>query len=782
MLLSKDFGRVGDSEVDSESTRSRSASEASYGSGGDVGGTRDMRLSFPDPLSSHQSDHDRAPSAPTSERAANHPDLLSSFLSDYSFVGDLSRSSSPSLPLLASVEIETTPRRLSDAATSTSSIVDQNQLETVTREPVDIDEEREAYQAGEIGKWLARTTTPPERRPTVDHAVSTADYPTPIPCSFPLPPSTATPPAAGQLDVVLVGSEELLSTMEVAVVEKISPLNFGRIVELSFEKVVAKHIDEGWTLNTPLLVVYVEDNPQPDVDSTDSLSGSATTVVPRHGWSTHEMIRGFMLFTPPLDGTLPPGEQVNGYVHSLDEFTQLDSDQLVRELGIVVRDTEAEVEEDGEGEKEISEEPSSSVWNSLGRLSSLLLVSLTAVVVIAASLLDSTPSFDHSISPIAQYSPASLTSRISSPPSESIDINFTSSIESTALATVSATVVSPSPIRKSPPSALPIRTLHAHELIEVHSAHSLATSLVRSQKPALTKYGKSIARSTPPRFISNSAGYIVQDISLVRDCRVGEEGMGGCTRLVVKENIGSDFGGMDLGTRVRNVGDDVVGVVDETLRELLLIDLPSLTNLVQSSNFFAGSTKLVARARAELVERTRLAQGGLRRISSQFDDNIISSLKNLISSQLKLQLDQVAAVDHWIVVKESELRSIAERIVLRSLGIESREEILPLLQYMHTRMSDTIVGLFRSVEEICGTLPSVQPTSSSGIEGGKRVRRGVGGIREEVKGMVRERVERAVRGREKVVGLLRRSLNSKRRSVWLSYFLSSIAELSLIAQ
>lgn len=762
MLLSKDFGRVGDSEVDSESTRSRSASEASFGSGGDVAGTRDMRLSFPDPLSSHQSDHDRAPSAPTSERANNHRDLNSSFLSDYSFVGDISRSSSPSLRMLASVEIDTTPRRLSDAATSTSSNVDQDQLETITREPVDNDEERGTYQAGEIGKWLARTTTPAKRRPTVDHAVSTSDHPPPLPCSFTFP-TTATSPPPGQLDVVLVGREELLSTMEAAVVERISKSDFGRSVRLSFETVVAKHFRNGWERNTPLLVVYVEDNPKVDIEySTESLSGSSATVVPRPEWTTCELIHGRMMHTPVVDETLPLEEQVNGYIYNLDEFKQLDVERLVRELAIIVRDAEV-VELEGEGTNE-TPEATSSMWNSLGRLSSLLLVSLTAAVVIAASLLDSTPSFDHSISTIAQYSPAPLTSRLPYPPTGSINIILNLPLEPTALASVPSTGLSPSPNRPFPPSAKPIRTLHAYELIEIHSAHALAIPLLRSKKNGSikTKSATFVARSTPPRFIFNSEGYIVRDISLVRDCRAGEGGTGGCMRLVVKEITGTRLGERrDWRQGAMEVGGGVVGVLDDLLRQLLLIDLPSLANLLRTSNLLADSTQLLTQARTDFVKRTRLAQGGLRKLSSQPDHNVVPSLRRFLAAQYGLQVGRLVAVDRWIIAKESELRMVVERKLLRGLGIESREEILPLLHWTCARIIDSVVGYGRSLGQLYGTLPSVQSISSSEFEGSTRVSRQIEVAKREAKELMKWRVGKAVRGREKVVQIFRRASDSE---------------------
>ena len=765
MLLSKDFGRVGDSELGSESTRSRSASEASYGSGG---GTRDMRLSFPDPLDdSNQHDTDHPPSATTSERAMKHRDLNSSFLSDYSFISDLSRSSSPSLRMLAEVEIDTTtPRRLSGAATSTSSSLDHHSPETVTRETVDKDEQNELYQAGEIGRWLARTSAPAKRRPTVDHAVSTSDSHH-IPCSF-TTPSSITPTPTGRLDIVLVGPEELLSATEAKVVGRISSIDFGRPVRLSLEKVVAHRIREAWACDTPVLVVYVEDTnlkPSP-VASTDSLSASSATIIPRTEFATFEMIEARSLFTPPVDATLPPGEQVTGYIHTLDGFERLDSARLLEELSIIVKDVEMEGEVVGENETEVE---SSSMWNSLGRLSSLLLVSLTAVVVIAASLLDSTPSFD-SISPIAQYSPAPLTSTHSSSPIQPIVINLTSTADSVALTTVASTVVSPSPIRNLVPS--PASTLYAYEIINVHSltaVRSLSTGRTRAivRVGGETKSGKSTARSSPPRFVSNREGYVVRDLSLFRDCRAVERGCSGCRALVVKEIRRDDLAMQrDWMKAVAKVGGETMELVDSMMRQLLLIDIPTLTNLLIPDNLISRSILLLTRAEFNFHHRTRLAQAGLRTLSR----DLLPSFANSFASGFEKQVARLAAVDRWIIQMDRDVREKAEKALLGGLGIKSREKIMPLLTAVGSRVVDKLVAVKENVEELYGT--AYESFSSSGVERGAKLKRGVDRAGRKGKRVVGERVRKAVRGREKVLKAFRRSFATVYRSLSLPTKLS----------
>jgi hypothetical protein len=130
--------------------------------------SKDMRLSYPDPSHSH----DASSSAQSRSSTASDHDLAdvgnlhSSFLSDYSLLSELSRSSSPGLVAAGGTLILDTVRRVSDASSSTSTFIttasdsDDNVLRNDNRganvrdgSAVRLSDGR----AGDIGRWLAMT-------------------------------------------------------------------------------------------------------------------------------------------------------------------------------------------------------------------------------------------------------------------------------------------------------------------------------------------------------------------------------------------------------------------------------------------------------------------------------------------------------------------------------------------------------------------------------------------------------------------------------------------------
>lgn len=460
-----------------------------------------MRLSFPDPLNSHD-DHS-TPSSPITDTAPLH----SSFLSDYSFLQHPSRSKSP-LHAVVQLDLDSAnPRRYSDATTSTSGALSHEADSTLER----LLATREHYQAGDIGRWLEATSSTKSLRSTFPR-VSSREGSTSV---------LDGARAKGRVSLVFAGESGSLETNQ-AVADKIRQLPLGRAVRV--DVVEGRKAAEGATLvvyylssegelsevDQVLLTLLAADGlikilpvllPPTPLDTPSStpvgstllrsldsvrLVTSVSTIVARR--SAQQVEQDWIALGLP--GVAVIRASAERAVWTLAELLHHEPALLLRALGSMLHSTSTLHKLEADKEPGTVREDKGKETSR--RITSILFYGVTALAMIAAALLESTPSFlGSSISREAGMRTTTTTSShsasfalatITPTPSELTLVPSSSSL---------AAVVEPLPTHVLPQKSIPTLVTSSQPLlVKLHPAPDLNAPAIRMGKASLAIFAQ----------------------------------------------------------------------------------------------------------------------------------------------------------------------------------------------------------------------------------------------------------------------------------------------------